>query len=127
MDVSTVMERTGASVDAKRVFAEPVESGGATVICAAMIGGGGGGAQEAQASGSLAESPKGGAGFARTPKPAGAFVIREGRVRWQPAVDLNRVILGAQLVAGTGLLLLRALAHSRQRAPRRWGLLRRRF
>jgi hypothetical protein len=28
--------------------------------------------------------------------PVGAFVIRDGVLRWRPAVDVNRVVLGAQ-------------------------------
>jgi len=33
--------------------------------------------------------------------------VRDGDVSWRPAVDVNRVILGGQLVAITALLVLR--------------------
>jgi hypothetical protein len=34
-------------------------------------------------------------------RPAGAYVIKDGRVRWQPAVDLNRLLatIGAVAIA----------------------------
>jgi hypothetical protein len=37
----------------------------------------------------------------------GAFVIRDGVLRWRPAVDVNRIVLVAQLVVVTALLTLR--------------------
>jgi hypothetical protein len=37
------------------------------------------------------------------------FVIREGGATWQPALDMNRVILGGQLVAIVALLVLRSI------------------
>ena len=43
------------------------------------------------------------------------FVIRDGAVRWRPAVDVNRVILGGQLVAITALLTLRLYLKLRAR------------
>lgn len=42
-------------------------------------------------------------------KPMGAFVVREGRVRWHPVVDVTKVITTAELVAG-GVLVARRLA-----------------
>lgn len=30
--------------------------------------------------------------------PAGTYVIKASEVRWQPALDLNRVILGGQVI-----------------------------
>ena len=43
------------------------------------------------------------------------FVIANGAVRWRPAVDVNRVVLGGQLVAITALLTLRLLLKLRAR------------
>ena len=42
-------------------------------------------------------------------RPLGAFVIRNGRVRWHPAVDWTRVITTAEVVVG-GVLVARRLA-----------------
>jgi uncharacterized spore protein YtfJ len=80
------------AITVKRVFGEPFEKNGVTVIPAAKVmGGGGGGA---------GESPEGtgqgsGTGFGMAAKPAGAYVIRGDQVTWQPAVDVNRIIAGA--------------------------------
>ena len=41
--------------------------------------------------------------------PLGVFVVRDGRVRWRPAVDVTRVVVTAQLVVG-GVLVARQLA-----------------
>jgi len=37
------------------------------------------------------------------------FVVRNGDVRWRPAIDVNRVVLGGQLVAITALIVLRPI------------------
>jgi hypothetical protein len=36
-------------------------------------------------------------------------VIKGDDVRWQPAIDVNRIILGAQIVAVVALLTARAI------------------
>lgn len=41
--------------------------------------------------------------------PAGVYVIRDGAVDWEPAVDMGRVILVGQLVAIVALLVLRSI------------------
>lgn len=41
--------------------------------------------------------------------PLGAFVLRNGRVRWRPALDVTRVITTAEVVVG-GVLIARHLA-----------------
>lgn len=73
---------------AKRVFADPYEKDGATLIVAAAVtGGGGGGGGHDDRGGEGA-----GGGFGMNARPAGAYVIRDGRVAWRPAVDVNRLI-----------------------------------
>ncbi|MBB3083615.1 hypothetical protein [Geodermatophilus sabuli] len=42
-------------------------------------------------------------------RPLGAFVVRDGRVRWRPAVDVTRLLTTAELVVG-GVLAARQLA-----------------
>jgi hypothetical protein len=42
-------------------------------------------------------------------RPLGAFVIRNGRVRWRPALDVSRLLTTAELVVG-GVLVARRLA-----------------
>lgn len=105
MDLTSILERNGAALNAKTVFSEPIQSDGAVVVLAAKIGGGGGGGEGTQGQ----ASSGGGVGFGLGGKPQGAFIFRGGKVHWRPAVDVNRVILGAQVVAVVALLSLRSI------------------
>ncbi len=91
------------------VFGEPYEKDGVTVIPAARVSGGGGGGQ-------APDSDAGGGGAGVDARPAGAFVIRNGDVRWMPAFDLGRVIFMSQLLAIVALLSWRSVAKARARA-----------
>jgi uncharacterized spore protein YtfJ len=71
-----------------RVFGEPYERDGVTVIPAAAVRGGAGGGGGKQQTGEEGE----GGGFGLLARPAGAFVIKDGTVTWQPAVDVNRIV-----------------------------------
>jgi hypothetical protein len=48
-------------------------------------------------------------------KPAGAYVIRGDEVEWRPAVDPNKVIVGAAIVVVAALMVARAAIKSRAR------------
>jgi hypothetical protein len=74
-------------------------------LAAAKVRGGGGGGGDTEGNG--------GAGFGLTAKPAGMYVIRDGDAEWKPALDLNRVILGGQVVAIVALLVIRSIFKSR--------------
>ena len=89
----------------RRVFGDPIERDGALFIPAAKIRGGGGGGGDTEGNG--------GGGFGLTAKPAGIYVIRGGTATWQPALDLNRVILGGQIVGIVALLVLRSILRRR--------------
>jgi hypothetical protein len=88
------MEHLQSSLGVERVFGTPVERGGTLIIPVASVRGGGGGG-----SGHEREGGGQGGGFGLSARPAGVFVVREGRVDWRPAVDANRVLLGMQLLA----------------------------
>jgi uncharacterized spore protein YtfJ len=100
-NLQEIMQRTIDGMEPKHVFGEPIERDGALFLPVAKVTGGGGGGGDTDGSG--------GGGFGLTARPAGMFVIREGGATWQPALDLNRVILGGQLVAVVGLLVLRSI------------------
>ena len=87
-NVSDIINTARESLTAKRVFAEPVEREGTTVIPAARITGGMGGGTGTDEKGQKGE----GGGFGVTAQPAGAYVLHGGRVTWRPAVDVNRLI-----------------------------------
>ncbi len=82
----------------KQVFGEPIERDGALFLPAAKVRGGGGGGNDNEGAG--------GGGFGLTAKPAGMYVIRDGNASWEPALDLNRVILGGQLVGVFALFVI---------------------
>jgi hypothetical protein len=42
--------------------------------------------------------------------------MRDGDVSWRPAVDVNRMILGGQIVVIVALLLVRAIVKRRSQA-----------
>jgi uncharacterized spore protein YtfJ len=110
VDVMQTIEQAKDSMTVKRVYGEPLEKDGVTVIPAARVqgGAGGGGGEGAQG-----EGRGSGSGFGVNAKPAGAFVIRGDEVSWRPAIDVNRLILGGQVVALVALLVARSIAKAR--------------
>jgi uncharacterized spore protein YtfJ len=89
------------SMTARRVYAEPVERDGQTVIAAAAVAGGGGGGDGTDPAGKHGS----GGGFGLNAKPVGAFVITDQRVSWRPALDVNRLITVAGAVAIVALIV----------------------
>ena len=109
-DVRQTIEQARDVMSVRRVFGDPYEKNGVTVIPAARVqGGAGGGGGE----GPAGEGGGIGAGFGVNARPAGAFVIRGEDVDWRPAIDVNRQILGGQLIAIAALLLARTVVRSR--------------
>lgn len=92
------------AITVKRVFGDPIETNGLTVIPVAKVMGGGGGGE--------GEAPEGkgagkgsGTGFGIAARPSGAYVIHGDEVHWQPAIDANRIIAGAFVLAFMVLLI----------------------
>ncbi len=110
MTVEELIVDAREAVTARRVYGDPYEKNGLTVIPAAAVrgGAGGGGGEEPEKKGI-----GGGFGLAATPK--GAWVITGEKVVWKPAVDVNRIILGGQIVALAALLTVRSIAKARAR------------
>jgi uncharacterized spore protein YtfJ len=106
MNVDEFLREARGTLTAKTVFAEPIERDGALIIAAAKVRGGGGGGSDSD--------NNGGGGFGLSAKPAGAYVVRDGKVSWEPAIDVNRAILGGQVVAIVLLLVLRSILKSRR-------------
>jgi uncharacterized spore protein YtfJ len=98
----------------RTVFGEPVTEEGVTLVPVAKVSGGagGGGGTGPDQKGQEAHGTGGGLGLSA--RPVGAYVIRGGRVSWRPAIDVNRVILGGQIVAVVALLTIRALFRRRR-------------
>ncbi len=95
------------------MFGEPYEKDGVTIIPAARVqgGAGAGGGEDPQGQGKGS-----GSGFGMTARPVGAFIIRGGELSWRPAVDVNRIVLGGQVVVIVALLTVRAIVKARAKA-----------
>ncbi|MGH2812730.1 MAG: spore germination protein GerW family protein [Actinomycetota bacterium] len=89
MNIQEVITKAQDALTVKKVFGEPFEKDGVTVIPAAQLRGGAGGGSGSSGSG----EEGGGGGFGIMARPAGAFVIKGQEVRWQPAIDVNRALM----------------------------------
>jgi uncharacterized spore protein YtfJ len=98
----------------KRVYGDAYEKNGLTVIPAASVRGGGGGGE-----GRRGEDESGtGGGFGVIARPSGAWVIADGKVDWRPAIDVNRIALGGQVVALAAILVAGRILHAHTVAER---------
>jgi len=126
MDTSQLFSSMQEQMDARRVFGEPIERGGVTVIpVAAVMSGAGGGLGDGRVASRPsdldlgdAREPGGaeaaGGGFGLVARPIGAWVIRDGDVHWRPALDLNWVVAGGQLLSAVAVVSI-CLAIRRRR------------
>ncbi len=113
------LEGARDAITVRRVYGDPVERDGILVIPAAAVrgGGGGGGGNGTQPSGELGEGT--GFGFGMEAHPVGAFIIDNGDVRWEPAVDRPREMLTYATAAAITIFALRSLVRPRRRRGRR--------
>jgi uncharacterized spore protein YtfJ len=95
-DIDEMFRGVQEALTVRRVFGEPIEAEGVTLVPAAVVRGGGGGGGD--------DTNNGGGGFGLQARPAGAYVIRGDTVTWRPAIDVNRLALLGVAVA---FLLLR--------------------
>lgn len=98
-DIDAMLAGARDAMTAGRVFGEPVERDGVTVIPAAAVRGCGcrcGGADSGDRG-----------GFGIKARPAGSFVIRDGEVTWKPALDLGRLLTGVAVLTAIALLCRR--------------------
>lgn len=125
-DLNRISEALTGAFGVRQVYGEPIERDRTVVIPAARVatggGSGGGGGTEpgghhakggdaegeggpasdadAEADGEAGASGEGGGGgfgFGRRAEPAGAIVVDDQGVRWVPAVNVNRIVLGGQI------------------------------
>jgi uncharacterized spore protein YtfJ len=97
-DIDQLLQGARDAITVKRVYGDPVERDGVTVIpAAAVLGGGGGGGDDTN---------NGGGGFWLAARPVGAYVIRGEEVEWKPA-GAQRLLLAAAALAGLALLTRR--------------------
>ena len=108
MEMSDFVGTARDAFTVRRIFGEPVEAEGVTVIPAAAVRGALGGGSGQDGKGQDGE----GGGFMFAGRPVGAFVITAGAVRWEPAVDVTRLVTAAGLVIALYLVTRRSRARS---------------
>ena len=118
--IDEMITEAKASMGAGLVFGQPYEKNGVTVIPAVRVMGGVGGGEGQATEGegdSAKQMPSGyGAGYGMMGRPAGALVVKGEDVKWLPAIDVNRMMLGFQVVAIVFLLVLRSVMNARAKA-----------
>jgi uncharacterized spore protein YtfJ len=119
------IEAARDALTVKRVFGDAYVADGVTVIPVAKVYGGSGmgygdgtGQGPAGEGAPHAEGSGGGGGFGLVARPAGAYVIRDGKASWQPAVDVNRAILGGQILGGIVAVSVACVLRARMRRRR---------
>jgi len=108
MNVDEMLTGVRDAMTVKRVYGDPIERDGILVIPAAKVAGGGGGGGDAE--------QNAGGGFGISAKPAGAWIIRDGQVEWEPAIDATRIATLGMVVAMMFLWTIRSVARSRAKA-----------
>ena len=114
-EVLETIERAKDALTVKRVYGEPYEKDDVIVIPAARVQGGGGAGSGVGPEGEGGGSGSGG-GFGVNAKPAGAWIISGDDVQWRPAIDVNKIIMGGQVIAVAALLLAAAVIRSRRQS-----------
>jgi hypothetical protein len=104
---SWILDRMSSVATVSRAFGEPIERDGSVLIPVARVASGGGGGEGDDGTGG---------GFGLRVTGSGAFVIRNGEVTWQPALDVTRVALGGQIVAIIALFVLWSVLRARAKA-----------
>jgi len=133
MDVGNVLAKTSDNLSVRRAFGTAYEKDDLLIIPVALVTGGGGGGtarprrrELAAGPGDVpegnpagpdaaqrdAERPDTGAGFGGLVLPVGAYVVKDGQVRWVSAVDMTIAVLAS-------LSLVRVLARTWRRSRRR--------
>ena len=132
-NVNLPTESAREALTVRRVFGEAYEHDGVLVIPVAKIMGGSGmgfgsgatreqpgeEATEPSAAGhrpTADEGSGGGGGFGVRARPVGVYVVKEGKVQWQPAMDLNRIILGGQSLGAIAVVSLSWALSKRRRS-----------
>jgi uncharacterized spore protein YtfJ len=101
MNVDEMIQGAQNAIAVSRVYGEPIQKNGVTLIpVAEVMGGAGGGSDEAK---------NGGGGFGVSARPVGMWVIRGEAVHWEPAVDATKLGLRGMVVAIVFLFVVRSV------------------
>lgn len=111
MDIQQLLSQATDAAKVSRVFGDPIHEGDVMLVPVARVRAGGGGGT---GTGPDNEGTGSGGGGGFTAEPAGVYVVKNGEVTWRPSVDVNRVVVGAQLVAIVTALVIRSLLRRRR-------------
>jgi uncharacterized spore protein YtfJ len=126
MDVQELLNKVAQNLSVTRAFGTAYEKDGSMVIPVALITGGGGAGEGTNGAAStsnddaqtlddaLPGDPAGGSGggFGGMVMPVGVYVVKDEKVRWIPAVNVNLIIVVV-------FITLRMILRARFRAQRR--------
>jgi uncharacterized spore protein YtfJ len=120
MDVQELLNKVAQNLSVARAFGTAYEKDGSMVIPVALVTGGGGAGEGTNgeavtSSGDDAPGdPPGGSGggFGGMVMPVGVYVVKDQKVRWIPAVNVNLIIVVV-------FITLRMILRARFRAQRR--------
>jgi len=138
MQAREILAQARDAMNARRVFGEPIDRDGVTIVpVMRLLGGAGGGGGEENASlggGAGAAADAGadattdaaiepaaglqgaaasfGVGFGVKASPAGVYVIKGDDVRWLPAVEPERLALIGGTIVVIALLIARSIARA---------------
>ena len=114
MEIQQVLGQVKDGARVQQVFGAPIERDGVMIVPVAIVrgGGGGGSGREPKENG---VSEGGGGGFGLSARPAGVYVLKDGDAHWRPAVDVNRIVLGGQILGLVAMLVIRSIARRRRK------------
>lgn len=100
MDFERLLSKATDGLSVGKAFGPPIEQAGAVVIPVAWVaGGGGGGGGEGAPETTSGHATGSGGGFGGVAWPLGVYVVKDGSVRWVPAVDATRILLAVLAIA----------------------------
>jgi len=105
MTAEGILGQARDALTVKRVFGEPIERNGVTLVPVAAVRGGGGGGGGEEKGGNVGS----GGGFGISARPVGAYQIKGDEVTWLPAVDTSRIAVLGQVVGIVALLAVRSI------------------
>lgn len=118
-DTQAVLDDLRATRDAlsvRRVVGDPSTIDGITIIPVARIaggaGGGGGGGTGPDETGGHGF----GSGFGLGARGLGVYELRDGQLRWKPAIDVERLVRGFQVLTAIAIIcgsIVRGRRHDR--------------
>lgn len=110
-DVADTITGTRDALTIRKVFGDAYEVDGVRYIPVAKVaggaGGGGGGEGDDDGGGY-------GSGFGMSARGIGVYEVRDGHATWKPAIDVNRVIRGGQVLAAVVAVCVTLVAIARR-------------